>query len=68
MRFFEAKKKKTHVTVFTENDGKPDGVSNAAKSISPRSSARAKSIGSPETAYAERSPPRYRITVSKNGA
>ena len=58
----------TYVTVLTAYIGMPDGVLNAGRSMVPSSSARARKIGSSESAYAESSPPRYRMTVSKNGA
>ena len=59
---------KPNVRVFTANAGKPEGVSNAGRSIRPKSSARANSMGSPDSAYADNNPPKYLITVSKNGA
>ena len=58
----------THVTVFTAYMGTPDVVLNAGSSILPKSSARASKMGSPERENADRAPPRYRMTVSKNGA
>lgn len=58
----------TYVTVFTAYIGNPDVVLNAGRSILPKSSARASRMGSPDTAYADKVPPKYRMTVSKNGA
>ena len=57
-----------YLTVLTANIGKPEVVLNAGRSILPKSSARVNNIGSPDRAYADNSPPRYRITVSKKGA
>jgi hypothetical protein len=48
--------------------GNPDVVLKAGSSILPKSSARASRTGSAETAYADKAPPRYLMTVSKNGA
>lgn len=58
----------TDLEVSTLKLGNPLGVPNAGSSNVASSSAFCMRIGSPESAYAASSPPRYRITVSKNGA
>ena len=56
------------VTVLNESAGRPCGVLKIGMRALARSSARKRRIGSFERAYADSSPPRCRMTVSKNDA
>jgi len=63
------KVRKSYVSTWTEYAGRPDCVPVKAGIRSwPSSSANLSRVSSPDKAYADKQPPKYRIVVSKNPA